>query len=381
MEVKYAKKFLPLRRENLPPIVPDIPKLSKQAKIRLKWIDYYNSHDKNAFLTARYFGISRKTFYKWLNRYKTSGLRGLEDLSRGPHRKRQGEITWEQELRIKSLRKKYIRYGKEKLAVIYEKMYGDKISSWKIYRVIRKYNLYFNPVKNEKLRKKRKLAEKKKRITELKKKEIKDLFFQMDTKVIWCYPTKRYIFTAIEKNTKIGFARMYKNNSSYSGRDFLLRLYFLLNNSLFYVHTDNGSEFAKYFQDACCKLGIPHYFSRPRTPKDHPEIERFNKTIEDEFLQMGNYIDDVETFNRLLTDWLIEYNFTRPHQSLGYITPMEVLYQKQEAKVLPKYPTCTLFTRRCVPCRNLWRPCNEDNRPDLKSKGKIFNIHQEDTHA
>jgi len=88
------------------------------------------------------------------------------------------------------------------------------------------------------------------------------------------------------------------------------------------------------------KLGIKHYWSRPRTPKDHAEIERFNRTLEEEFLQKGNYIDDLEIFNPLLTEWLIEYNFNRPHQSLGYLTPMEVLHQKMGGKLLPLYPTC-----------------------------------------
>jgi len=167
--------------------------------------------------------------------------------------------------------------------VLYEKIYGERISSWKIYRVIRKYDLYWSPVKNEKLRKRRKQNQKKKRITELKNKQINGFFFQLDTKVIWCYPAKRYIFTAIEKNTKIAFARMYKNNSSYSGRGFLLRLYFLLNNRINYLHSNNSMEFHKHFEDTCKKLGIKHYWSRPRTPKDYAEIERFNRTLEEEF--------------------------------------------------------------------------------------------------
>jgi len=40
---------------------------------------------------------------------------------------------------------------------------------------------------------------------------------------------------------------------------------------------------------------------------------------------MGNYIDDVDVLNRYLTDWLVEYNFKSPHQSLGYATPIEFL--------------------------------------------------------
>ena len=207
-------------------------------------------------------------------------------------------------------------------------------------RIVRERNLYYHPVKNELLRKKRKLAEKKKRITELQKKAIKDLLFQMDTKVIWCNPEKRYIFTAIERDTKIAFARMYKNNSSYCARDFLLRLYFLLEGNIQYLHSDNGSEFAKYFDQACAELQIPHYFSQVPTPKDHAEIERFNRTLEEEFLQIGHYIDDPEIFNPLLTEWLIEYNFKRPHKSLKYQTPFDFFFQNKKCYLctLPVHP-------------------------------------------
>jgi len=45
---------------------------------------------------------------------------------------------------------------------------------------------------------------------------------------------------------------------------------------------------------------------------------------------MGYYIDDRNVFNPLLTEWLIKYNFYRPHQSLGYSTPMNVLYENLE---------------------------------------------------
>lgn len=52
--------------------------LSKEAQRRLKWIDYYLKH-KNSRKTCRYFGISQTTFYKWSNRDKKLGLKGLED--------------------------------------------------------------------------------------------------------------------------------------------------------------------------------------------------------------------------------------------------------------------------------------------------------------
>jgi len=350
MRGKYTLRFIPFPRGYEPVVkVPSIvykcqeyDNLSKQGKLRVKWIDYYKKNGQNASLTCRYFGISRKTFYKWYNRYLNVGFRGLEDRRAGPYKKRQPEITREEEIRIKQLRKQHIRYGKEKLAVLYERQYGEKISAWKIYRVIKKYDLYWHPVKNEKMRRRRKLAEGKKRITELKNKHLDGFFFQLDTKTIWCYSAKRYIFSAVDKNTKVAFSRMYKNNSSYNARDFLLRLYFLVNGNFKYLQTDNGGEFLKYFHDACKDLNLEHYFSRVRTPEDNPEIERYNRTLEEEFLQLGFYIDDLEVFNSFLTKWLIEYNFNRPHQSSGYATPMDFLSQMKADKVLPIYSTLTI---------------------------------------
>ena len=51
-------------------IVPKLAKLrntktlSKNAKQKLKWMDFYESHGRNARLTCRHFGISPDVFYR-----------------------------------------------------------------------------------------------------------------------------------------------------------------------------------------------------------------------------------------------------------------------------------------------------------------------------
>jgi len=102
--------------------------LSKQARTRLKWFDYYYQCD-NVAQTCRHFGIARKTFYKWLKVYEPDNLYSLEDRSRAPINTRQPEITPLQEQRVIELRKKYIRYSKIKLAKIYTLTYSEPISS------------------------------------------------------------------------------------------------------------------------------------------------------------------------------------------------------------------------------------------------------------
>jgi len=342
MRGRYVGRFIPFpRKERVYRVrrYENTEGVSRQALMRMDWLDWYRGHGENAALTCRHFGISRKTFYKWQGRFEVAGLRGLEDGSKAPRNRREPEISREEEIRIIQLRKKYLRYGKEKLAILYERIYGEKISAWKIYRVIRKHNLYWHPAWNEKLRKKRLWAEKRKKITELKDKVLEGLLFQMDTKAVWFPWCKRYIFTAVEKKLKLGFARMYKSCGSLSGRDFLFRLYLLVNKQLVYSHTDWGSEFGKYFDQECRRLGIQHYFSRAKTPNDHAEVERFNRTLKEEFLQLGNLVAEPDQFNPLLTEWLIEYNCNRPHEALGYLTPIEFISQTRAGKVLPMSPT------------------------------------------
>ena len=115
--------------------VAKILKLSKEARLRLEWIIYYRE-GYDATQAARHFGISRKTFYKWYGQFDPENLyslRRLEDKSKAPKRVRQREITSIQLGRIINLRKKHIRWGKEKLAVIYKEIYQEEISAWKVW--------------------------------------------------------------------------------------------------------------------------------------------------------------------------------------------------------------------------------------------------------
>ena len=63
--------------------------------------------------------------------------------------------------------------------------------------------------------------------------------------------------------------------------------------------------------------------------------ERFNQTLQREFIRMGNYCPDPIKFNGSLTEWLIEYDFNRPHDSLDNKTPIQL------TEVLPMYPSDT----------------------------------------
>ncbi len=320
------------------PRVPILPELSKSARRRLKWLAHYHA-SRNAAKTCRYFGIAPKTFYKWVKRYNPDNLSSLEEHSRRPKTTRDWQVTREEERRIQALRVRYIRYGKMKLRVIYRQTYNEPISSWKIQRVIQKHRLYYNPKRNLLTQAKKHRYQSIKRITELTKEPRSGFLLALDTIVLNIYGYRRYILTGVDVYGKIAFARMYPGHGSVYAADFLRRLYYLLDGKIENIQTDNGSEFARYFRLAAEQLSLVHYRSRPRTPKDNCFDERFNRTLQDEFISLGHLTSDCAIFNKELTEWLIEYNFHRPHQSLQYATPIS--FHNQYQKVLPMYPSST----------------------------------------
>ena len=331
--------------EILREIAEEIP-LSTRARLRLEWmIFYFTVGEKSAKFTASHFGISRKTLHKWLKRFDERNLKSLEERSRTPHCLRTWTVTFKEQERIIALRKKHLKYGKKKLKVLYKREYEEEISTWKIERVIRRYQLFPDKQAYKKRLKKTQARKKnpKKRIHTLEKKEKFGFLWHIDAIIIWWYGVRRVIFTAIEELTKIAYARIYTTNSSGYAEDFLKRLMYLVEGKIEIIHSDNGSEFAGDFEKACQTLGIEQVYSRARTPKDNPSLERFNWTVQDEWLSLSEIgLDDIQEANKDLANWLVEYNNYRPHESLDYQTPLEYA-QQQFFKVLQ---TC-LAADRC----------------------------------
>lgn len=314
--------------------------LSHEAKNRLEWMIYYQSRGmKNASLTARRFGIARSTFCKWKSRFNEMNLHTLESRSRAPRARRQRNYSPQKDQRVIALRKRYPYFGKEKLARLYQNEYGERITSWYIQRVIEHYKLYYK--KPKKAEKRAKNAQVKKRIAECKKEPRAGFLLHLDTIVLHLGGVRRYILTAVDDHSRLAYARMYKSHGSAGARDFFKRLYFLLSEDIQNVHTDNGSEFHKYFDKELKDLNLPHFWSRARTPKDNPANERFNRTLKEEFLYQKGFHPDPNIFNRKLTDWLVEYNAIRPHQSLDYLTPLE--YARQTMGLSTMWSSSTLY--------------------------------------
>lgn len=310
--------------------------LSEKAQLKLEWIIFYHTiGQQNATVTAIHFGISRKTFYKWFGRFEEKNLSSLQEESRAPEKTRVREISLVQRERVKKLRKEHLRWGKMKLQRRYLLIYGTYISSWKIQKVIEEEHLYFDTVSHAKRQNRHKQLQKqqKKRITQLVKENKVHHLWHVDTVVFTLTQGGyRYLLTAIDEVSKLAYARLYTTHSSKQAADFLKRLHYLTEGEMINLHHDNGSEFAKDFVAACKELSLPQWYSRVRTPTDNPVLERFNRTIQEEFVEMIDIgMEEVKEFNQRLLEWLIEYNSVRPHQALDYLTPFEYI----DSQLLP----------------------------------------------
>jgi len=310
--------------------------ISDEAKKKLKWFDYYEKK-KNAALTCRYFGISESCFWKWKKRYEKQGLFGLESLSKKPKNVRKPDASPEIISKIDKLRRIYPYYGKDKI----KELLKENISESSIGRIINRYDMYY--------RKKKKKSYhslkwgKKQRIKDLKLYGKPGEHIQMDTIIFHRYGKTYYIKTAIDTVTKITFAYAFSRNTSATTVDFLNKLQFLLPYPVKNIHTDNGSEFLGKFEEELKRKNIKHYFSYPKCPKQHGTVERFNRTLQEEFLNNGNFHNEISILNQALIQWLIEYNFHRPHASLGYQNPL-AFYEHNFVQSNPVKPSSIYWT-------------------------------------
>ena len=97
------------------------------------------------------------------------------------------------------------------------------------------------------------------------------------------------------------------------------------------VLTDNGRQYTVWrgkteFEEALQRLGIQHIRSRPQHPQTLGKVERFWKTLWDEFLGRTVFAHVQDAQNRL-AHYISHYNFQRPHQALDGLVPADRFFK------------------------------------------------------
>ena len=91
-------------------------------------------------IICKKYGVSRKTYYKWNNRYKQKGIEGLSDNSRRPHNIKYRKITSEIQETILDLRLTK-RFGCSRIKFRLRKVIRISLSTRTIYKILKRRGL------------------------------------------------------------------------------------------------------------------------------------------------------------------------------------------------------------------------------------------------
>ena len=303
------------------------PDLSRQARVRLEMLDWHRAHGGNVARTARHFGYSRPTIYRWLRRFDGSRLETLEDRSSAPRRRRRPTWTLGQLGAVRDVRDRYPRWGKAKLAILLGRA-GIRLSVSMVGRIL--VRLRRSGELLEPIRAIRRRMRSWRRPYAIRKPagwavERPGDLVQIDTVEIRPsaeHPFKQ--FTARDVISRWDTLEVRRSATARSASSVLDALAARMPFPVRAISVDGGSEFMAEFETACQTRGIRLFVLPPRSPKLHGSVERANRTHTEEFYEVTDAELHPDALGPALLEWERTYNTIRPHQALGYLTPSEI---------------------------------------------------------
>jgi len=269
---------------------------------------------------CRSFGVSRKTGYKWLERYKTDGVAGLEEQSRAP-RRRPWAIGEDLQQRLLQVRLQWPSRGPRTLL------------AW-----LRRQDPTLRlpaPSSVGELFRRHGLVRSKRRQRRPPERELRVGNFDSPN-TTWCADFKGHFRVGDGQRcdpltVTDGFSRFLlcchavdRPTTEYVQPAFerTFREYGLPEA----IRTDNGPPFASQGLGGLTqlsvwwlKLGIRPDRIRPGKPQENGRHERMHRTLKAETIlpPASNLVAQQRRFDRFQA----EYNYDRPHQALHYLTP------------------------------------------------------------
>jgi putative transposase len=306
------------------------PDLSRDGRRRLAMVDWHAAHGRNVSLTARHFGVSRPTVYRWLGRFERLHLETLEDRSSAPRRRRRPSWTVDQVEAVRAMRERYPRWGKAKLRILLRRD-GLELSVSMVGRILgylARRGVLREPASRRigvrQRRWRRPYAVR--RPSDWAIERPGDLV-ELDTLDIRppgvTHPFKQ--FTARDRVSRWDTVELRRNALARTAAGVLDALEARMPFAVRAISIDNGSEFMAEFEAACQARAIRLFVLPPRSPKLHGTVERANRTHTEEFYEVTDAAPELEALQAGLAAWELCYNTVRPHQALGYLTPAEYL--------------------------------------------------------
>lgn len=298
---------------------------SNPAKFRLHVLEHYYQYGWKSTVAA--FKIGKSTLYDWKREYERSGkkLLSLVPKKTRPKRIRQMMVDWRLVQFIREFREQHGNIGREKVKIFLDEYATElginSISHRTITKVIKRKNLFFDLPK--KTKRKSKFARDRSRKSP---KVSAPGYVEMDSVVVYIDTVRHNFMCCIDIYTKFAHVRKVKTLSSKQAQVTFQEFQQHSPHAVHTVQTDNGSEFFKTFHQDLDEQEIKHQFIYPKSPKINGVVERFNRTIQEEFINRNDEIYfDLEAFEGKLAGYLEWYNHKRPHAALGYRSPMQFI--------------------------------------------------------
>jgi len=302
----------------------------------------------NITYSCREFNISRTVYYKWLKRFSKLGYPGLQNKEKTKPRM-PNRIKPDKEKIILNYIIEYPTHGPRRIANELNQK-DMTISEAGIYNVLRRKKLNHrldrlfyaqdksdNPVITE-----RYLREVAKRKAAHINAYYSGYLFCQDTFYVGTIKGLGRIYqqTGMDAYSNFGFAKIYLDKKAISAKDFLktkvLPVYKGFNIPLDRILTDNGKEYTTHwvngkheYEKFLKQNSIRHTRIKPRTPQSNGMVERFNRTLLEEFYQIAMMKKVYASLSELQDDldqFITYYNFKRTNQ--GYRLKGKIPYQK-----------------------------------------------------
>lgn len=324
--------------------------MSQEAARRLRALNFWAKHGLSATIDA--FSVSRRTLYGWKKSYLEArgNTAALENQSRAPIIRRTRK-TWDVGVfeRLLDLRREFAFMGFEKLHVFlldWCQARSLACPSVSTIRKVAKSDKRLCPVKHKMPACQRIKPQGLRRPKGYRPKAPGECV-GIDTIEIHgsgIYSgLRRYVVTFKDMHSRfaLGAALPSKHASHTTKLWHIAKACYPFKPKR--VLTDNGSEFKAELTKTVLDDGAVRWLTYPNCPKMNAHAERFNRTIQDEFIDFNKDLlfDDIHAFNDKLLDYLIWFNEERPHYALGLKSPMQFLAEEHQCNMCWRDTRCT----------------------------------------
>lgn len=270
--------------------------------------------------------ISRQTAHKWWRRFRQEGPEGLVDRSSRPHRCAT-RTPARVERRVVQLRRRH-QLGPARLAPM------AKMPASTLHRVLQRHGVSrLSDLERRGGRVVRRIEtcrpgelvhvdiKKQARIPEGGGWKVKGKERRVDNrKAGRTPPGYAFIHSAVDANSRLAYSEIHPDEQAVTAIGFWRRAVAFFASygiTVERVITDNGSCYrAKTFRAVLVQAGITHTYTRPYRPQTNGKVERYNRTLLNEWAYARPYRSEAAR-TRALATWLHMYNHHRHHTAIG----------------------------------------------------------------